>query len=523
MRSFVKVFPIALALALSVCGCGPQRCAPSLIHPHQPGKPFQECSVDLNFYKPVQTRPGQDANIVFAVAASGGGYRAANFAAGALLGLEELKNADLPSRNALSEVDYFSSVSGGGFAVSAYISTLRDYNYFNGPADGYSFAAAISPTPAKCPCEQKQAAKQQIDPCVRRHLAGVYKDFIGDFFQTLLPWNHLGFDDRNLRFEQAIDDDALGFRWRKAKLISLRDPNAARDATLTLADVFVPAMDSGRQVTLPYWFANATVYNNAVIFPFSPDNLRDYNLAGYYHRGVEHKLVNTHKRQDDPNDFVLRVPLSAGVTSSANFPLAMPPLRFTSRMDPNNPYFYLFDGGIADNLGVVTAMRVLGDKMNDNVPRKILIVIDSYQGELTPFEKDKDSPKEAETASRLMGTGLDSWRARYREITDRICEQKNIKPVYLSFDDLVDADFNDLHPFGLTEQDEKRLIANKPDHCPSATPFYLIRSISMSSPAFWGKHGLEYQLPPEQQDLLIAAGRYVVHKKKEQILLALGW
>jgi hypothetical protein len=350
----------------------------------------------------------------------------------------------------------------------------------------------------------------------------VYKNFIEDFFHTLLPWNHLGFDNRSLRFEQAIDDDQLGFRWREAKLKSLHDPNAVKKATLTLADVFVP-VDSNRQVGMPYWFTNATVYNNAVIFPFSPDNLHNYNLAGYYHRGSEHKLVNTRKRQADPNNFVLHVPLSAGVTSSANFPLAMPPLRFTSRMDPNNPYFYLLDGGVADNLGVVTAMRVLGDKTNESTPRKVLIVIDSYQGNLTPFEKDKKSPSESDMVSRLMETGLDSWRARYREITDRVCKQNNITPVYISFDDLVDADFNDLYPFGLTEQDKKQLVADKPKHCPSATPFYLLRSISMTAPAFWGKHGLEYQLPKAQQDLLIAAGRYVVHKKKDQILAALGW
>ena len=160
----------------------------------------------------------------------------------------------------------------------------------------------------------------------------------------------------------------------------------------------------------------------------------------------------------------------------------MPPLRFTSKMDPNNPYFYLLDGGVADNLGVITAMRLLGDKTNGNIPHKVLVVIDSYQGNLTPFEKAKDPPPESATAARLMETGLDSWRARYREITDRVCEQNNIKPVYISFDDLVDADFNDLNPFGLTEQDKKELCADKPKNCPRATPFYLLRSISMTAP-----------------------------------------
>jgi hypothetical protein len=122
MRSFVKVFGAIAGVVLTVAGCGPERCAPSLIHPHQPGRMFQEDSIDLSFYKPVQERPGQDANIVFAVAASGGGYRAANFAAGAMLGLEELKKSDSSSGNALYEVDYFSSVS---CAITVILTVLR--------------------------------------------------------------------------------------------------------------------------------------------------------------------------------------------------------------------------------------------------------------------------------------------------------------------------------------------------------------------------------------------------------------
>ncbi len=523
MRSFLMVVSAIIGLSLFAAGCTSARYEPSLIHPYKPGKSFQECSVDLAFYKPVQERPGQDPNIAFAVAASGGGYRAANFATGALLGLEELKGSSLSSRNVLSEVDYFSSVSGGGFAVSAYISTLSDYRRFTGSTAGYSFADAIVPTGEKCPCQGRPAIEQKTDPCTRKHLLGLYKDFISDFLRTLLPWNHLGFDRRSQRFEQAIDDDALGYRWRRAKLRSMRDPNAARNATLTLADVFVLACEPDRQVTLPYWFTNATVYNNSVIFLFSPDNLRGYDLTAYYHRGSEKKIVNTRKRQQDPNDFVLNTPLSTGVTSSANFPLAMTPLRFSSKMDPNNPYFYLLDGGVADNLGIITAARLLTDPVNQNIPRKCLIVIDSYQGEISPFEKADDPPRTSDMAMHLMGMGLDSWRARYREVAERLSGQNNIKMVCLSFDDLVDANFNDLHPFGLTEQDEKYLCKNKPKNCPYATPFYLLRSISMTAPAFWGKHGLEYQLHKSQQNLLIASGRYVVHKKRNEILNALGW
>ncbi len=522
MQSFLKLFPVILLTALSISGCGPDRCHPSLIHPYKNGKQFQESSIDLTYYKPVQQRPNQDPNIVFALAASGGGFRAANFAAGALLGLEELKNPNSAFANALSEVDYFSTVSGGGFAVSAYFSTLHDYTYFNGSADGYNLASAVADSNTKCPCEKKPAHDQKFDPCTRKHLAGLYRDFIGDFLRTLLPWDQLGFGKRNLRFEQAIDDDALGFRWRKAKFKSIKDPNAQKKSTLTLSDIFVPA-DSNRHVQMPYWFANAAVYNNAVIFPFSPDNLHDYNLAGFYHRKRERKFVSTPKRPADPQDFIYNVPLAVGVTSSANFPLAMPPLRFRSKMDPNNSYFYLLDGGIADNLGVLTAVRLLTNKINSQIPRKVLIVIDSYQGNLTPFEKADESPDEATAAARLLEIGLDSWRGRYRELTDFVCRQNNITPLYLSFDELVEADFNDLRPFGLTEHDEKQLRKHKPKNCPFTTPFYLLRSITMSSPVFRGKNGLEYRLPDEQQNLLLASGRYVVHKNKAQILSALNW
>jgi hypothetical protein len=522
MRTFVKFFPAIIWVVVSVCGCGPERYAPSLLHPHRQGKPFQECSVDLSFYKPVQQRPGQDPNIVLVVAASGGGYRAANFTAGALLGLEEIKNLQ-SSSNVLTEVDYFSSVSGGGFAVGAYISTLRDYNRFNGTTEGYSFAEAMAPTGEKCPCTRKPPAEQQIDPCVRKHLQGLYRDFIKDFLRTLLPWNYLDFNKRNLRFEEAIDDDTLGYRWRKKKLESLADPNAEQNAGIVLGDIFVPADDPNREVTLPYWFANAAVYQNAVIFPFSPDHLSFYQLTGYYHRQKKKRCDESGEDCEDFNNFAFGVPVSVGVTSSANFPLAMPPLRFASRMDTNNPYFYLLDGGVADNLGAVTSLRLLKDKTNEDMSRKVLLVIDSYQGDLTPFEKAKNPPKEATAAVRLMETGPDSWRARYREMTDRLCEQENIRPVYLSFDDLVDADFNDLYPFGLTEQDKIDLCEHKPKNCPKATPFYLLRSVSMSAPVFWGKRGLEYRMPECQQNLLIAAGRYVVHKKRNEILIALGW
>ena len=135
-----------LALLFSMCllaGCGPTRYEPSYIYPLC-DRPYEECSVNLNAYKSAQQRiNGQDPALTLAVAISGGGHRAANFGAGVLLELEQITIDNSPQSNVLSEIDYFSTVSGGGFAAAAYISSLHDHLYFKGTYDGYSFTKAL--------------------------------------------------------------------------------------------------------------------------------------------------------------------------------------------------------------------------------------------------------------------------------------------------------------------------------------------------------------------------------------------
>src|SRR5689334_14830562 len=70
--------------------------------------------INLSKYKSVHERNSHHNNIAMALAASGGGYRAANLTLGVLLGLEKMHSARL-NMNMLQQVDYFSTVSGGGF------------------------------------------------------------------------------------------------------------------------------------------------------------------------------------------------------------------------------------------------------------------------------------------------------------------------------------------------------------------------------------------------------------------------
>jgi hypothetical protein len=105
---FRALFALAAMLALSGClSAGPYTFGPEGPLPCE----RSTCGVDLAEYRSVQERAAQDSDIVIVVAISGGGQRAGNFGTGVLLGLEEIKAGP---GDLLDEVDYFSTVSGGG-------------------------------------------------------------------------------------------------------------------------------------------------------------------------------------------------------------------------------------------------------------------------------------------------------------------------------------------------------------------------------------------------------------------------
>jgi len=87
---------------------------------------FRSPPLTIDGLKSPQTRTNQNPDIAIALAISGGGHRAANLATGIMLGLEKLKIPQ-SDRTMLEEVDYFSTVSGGGFAAGTYISSLYDH------------------------------------------------------------------------------------------------------------------------------------------------------------------------------------------------------------------------------------------------------------------------------------------------------------------------------------------------------------------------------------------------------------
>ncbi|MHC4215577.1 MAG: hypothetical protein ACYSWP_19685 [Planctomycetota bacterium] len=446
-----------------------------------------------------------------AVAISGGGHRAGNFGTGVLLGLEGIVGEDGRVFNVLSEIDYFSTVSGGGFAAGAYLSSLHDYLSFGGSYEDYSFAEVLGGSgcdgfEVECPALNVSSDDEFTDPCIRRHLEGFYSDIYGDVIGDLFSWLTFGVFNRGGHYEENIDDDVLGRNWRKLKYAS-KPPVLMLESSLVLGDIFVRLEDQ-REVNLPYWVANSTVYENGSIFAFTPDFLELYEICGYQHRGRD---VKHDENLQSYESFIDKMPVSIGVAGSASFPVATKPITLMSTMDvEHRPYVHLFDGGVADNIGVITAVRLLDKEPSEKVRRKVLIVIDAYKGNYAPFSERRNPPSIGKTAIRVMNISLDSWRGRHKEIVRELCLQKGIEVVFLSFDDLEGmVDFEELFDYGFCENNIEGVLERSEGE---GTIFELLRRI----PTIDFKN--KGQLGPARQNLLLAAGRYVVDQKKEEIL-----
>jgi predicted acylesterase/phospholipase RssA len=494
-------------------GCAATRYEPSDIYPYC-GMAYQECAVDLKNYKSPQQRMGaQDANLALAIAISGGGFRASNFSAGVLVGLEEINAPSTNQGNCLSQADYFSTVSGGGFTASVYISSLYDYIQFTGSIEGYCFAKALQDTSENrttarnCLLDNISIQNYSTDPCIKRHLQGFYPDDIRYLISDILCWL-LQNISKGGKFEEITDDTFIGCQFRRLKLKSLNQQN--QKTSLTLGDIFI-RIDDSNEIRLPYWVANATAYENGAIFPFTPDHLKLYNITEYRHRS---KQYSYNPQKQSYESFLYNVPVAVAVMASANFPGATFPTTLGSKMDPNNPYLHLFDGGMADNLAVITAVRLLDDEQEKRVQRKVLLVIDAYQGTFAPFSKIRYPPPPVSTALRAMDISLDSWRGRYREIICGLCKEKNISVVFFSFDDLVFLEScQPLVEFGLTDDD----IGELTEKSKLVRPFDLLRNIPIIKTEDKGIFS------NAEQNLLISAGRFVVWCKRDQILSALNW
>jgi hypothetical protein len=375
---------------------------------NQPELASSPPAVNLSYYKPVNTRPFQQSNIAIAVAASGGGYRAANLTAGVLMGLEQVTNPHLEG-NLLQAVDYFSTVSGGGFGVGYYIASLEDFresHEVNGPfTPQFSFTNTMNNLP-------------EINP--------LDKDYSGQLFFGA---------DRGQMIEENFANSIL----------------KTQHGTLTLGDIFIP-QNSSQLPHLPYWVTNSTIYQNAALLPFTPDVLAKYGINTY-------RYDNRTNVIQDYNS----IPVAVGMTASASFPFALTPTTLGSRNCVGNSecYLHLLDGGIADNLGVYTALSLL---RQDPAKTKVLIIIDAYAGHSQPFSQEEDAPSGSTLFWRIMGMGTDAFRQMIKPNINNLARvelcrgnTRNVLVIYLDLGNYAKAKAISTGLF-LTPEQQKLLL-----------------------------------------------------------------
>jgi predicted acylesterase/phospholipase RssA len=394
--------------------------------------------LSLAHYRSVQERPNQTQALAVAVAISGGGHRAANFAMGALLGLEQLA---LPraKTNALSEIDYFSTVSGGGFAAGAYVGRLFDHlTVDKQPATAFQLERAFTRN-------NDTSVRSEDYRCrnlVRHFERGYHNVLLGNWRDGCEGWSNpvrrfanalrlVGFKDRGDLLEANFDARVLG-AWERENPSAGRTPVPETESSLRLDHVFVKKT-AQRPPSLPIWVANGTVYENGAIFQFTPDILQTYRVCEFVHRM---KLT--------PLTLADRLPMSVGMKTSAAFPTVVPATTLGSDCGANGKptrFVRLLDGGVADNLGVLTALDLLAEDGTQagSERRRVLIVIDAYNGSDQPFTTKKGAPALASVGLRMTGISLDSWRGRHRQIT-RALAGRNTTVIFLSFDELAKAD-----------------------------------------------------------------------------------
>lgn len=353
-------------------------------------KTIKSVDIQLDKYKPVQTRANKKRNFALALAISGGGYRSANLGLGVLLGLEKIKNKGL-KENLLQEIDYISTVSGGGLPVGFYLTKLHNYYEHHTNINQFSLETEIN--------------NLLLNDSIRTN------PLRADLTRYLYSTN----ERVGLRIEQILNDTLL---W-------------TNQGGLTEGDIFVPK-GSNKAVQLPYWIINTTIYQNSAIFPFTPDELNDALITRYYHR-------NQYWYNYSNQPLGYKMPVSVGLMASMSVPIVLPATTFESRACTTTPcYLHLYDGGIADNLGINTALNLL---IQDKRKIKILMVVDSGKDLIKSYSKFKKSPKGLPLTVHLASMTIDAYRKFIKSHINFIskkllCSKKgNVIVIYLDLAD----------------------------------------------------------------------------------------
>lgn len=450
----------------------------------------QKLKISLNNYKTQEQRVGTDwgqaKEVVVVMAVSGGGHRSANFAMGVLLELEEYVMKDGTPANLLNEIDYFSTVSGGGFAVGAYISEFYDHVYMRKlPIKDFR----LNKEYAKGFIEEN--SKDYEDDNLRRNLERGYNNAILEC-SVKHPKTLFSRFDRGDCLQNKIDTVLLGSKHRNKSIL--------------LKDIFIPNDTEHEEVDpiFPYIFANATVYENKMLFTFTPEVLSNINLVGYDHL-VENRTIGDQPRKE----FAYGLPLSVAIKASASFPGYIPATTLTTDRKGDEDFFHLVDGGVSDNLGWQTAIELFRQQHNRETDgqeperRKILIVVDAFNDVRGHYSASKGAPSIFNIAGNLVfDPGLLASHNNHLKTIEDIADRYDITTFFLGFSDAVKGESR------VVAAAKKKLYSDcvSDRNISEADFFHELMSVNTS-----------LNISPEIQCFLIAAGRLAVKNSQTDI------
>ena len=359
--------------------------------------------VDLDRYVDVEKRAGQDPYLTLVVAISGGGYRAANFALGALLAMEQIGYVEPPTSldvfrqkkrtydsNLLNEVDYFSTVSGGGLAAAITVMSRLRASKIAVPEGGKPTCSGQG---------RRLLAEWMSSPGVLESLRENHtiRLVTSKFTPSVMFTSKTSGDVLQMR----LDDNIL----RQKEPGGECGPKEA-DAPYVLGDV-LPR--KGGKVTVPvapYLFMNSTNIATGQIVPLTPGWVDRKDVKEYWHGGGQEVPAG------DNSCGPFCVPLALALRSSMNFPAGIPPTRL--RLG-NEKFVYLTDGGESDNLGSVTAVEILNQAGKGRAKRRMLIVIDAFRGLGRKAYDTEEIPGLVNSVLRATSLPLDAHRLRVKQ------------------------------------------------------------------------------------------------------------
>ena len=433
-------------------------------------------TVNLAAYRSVQERKNQDPDLAVAMAISGGGHRSANFSMGILLGLEKITLGQ--KRNVLAEIDYFSTVSGGGFAGGAYMAALYDHYL-----ERRDFSFSLS-----------YYYDQRIQFALKRSYAA---NIVLGHLNPVLWFTHA--DDGDA-LEKSVDDYVCGRKFRKG-------PGKARVPTVSLGDLFVSKNNPLGKVRFPMMITNSSILGKMAIFPFAPDVLEQYQINGYTHR---------YKKIISPKYNAYTVPLSIGIKASGSFPVLISNTTLRSSFHPKRKFLHLIDGAMTDNTGYHTAVNIL--QQDVNVSRKALFIVDADNvGNASTFSKKEQAQMSIKVYGRLASSGLDARRIRMNSDIALIAEQVGFNPVYFGFNAFLKNEIEVPKKIKIKEEQQRliKLLKEQKEllsDFDSQILYELLTNIST-----------KYSIKEGEQNLLILAGQYLVKIKEAEIRKALGF